>query len=121
VANPPSKKPLLRLLKQARAYGLGVFLVTQNSVDIDYKGLANTGTWFIGKLQTERDKSRLLEGLKSAINIPDEGIINFEKIIGQLNNRVFLLHNVHEKRPLIFHTRWAMNYLRGPPINSITN
>jgi hypothetical protein len=114
VANPPSKKPLLRLLKQARAYGLGLLLVTQNPVDIDYKGLANIGTWFIGKLQTERDKNRLLQGLTSAINIFDEGIIDFEKTIGQLNNRVFLLHNVHEKKPVIFHTRWAMNYLRGP-------
>ena len=66
VANPPSKLPLLTLLKQARAFGLGVVLATQNPVDLDYKGLANTGTWFIGRLQTERDKARVLEGLEGA-------------------------------------------------------
>ncbi|MEP6742749.1 MAG: DUF87 domain-containing protein, partial [bacterium] len=64
VANPPSKVPLLTLLKQGRAFGLGVVLVTQNPVDLDYKGLSNTGTWFIGRLQTERDKARVLEGLE---------------------------------------------------------
>ena len=66
VANPPSKMPLLTLLKQARAFGLGVVLATQNPVDLDYKGLANTGTWFIGRLQTERDKARVLDGLEGA-------------------------------------------------------
>ncbi|HUU37412.1 MAG TPA: DUF87 domain-containing protein, partial [Candidatus Desulfaltia sp.] len=63
VAEPPSKRPLLTLLKQARAFGLGLVLTTQNPVDLDYKGLANTGTWFIGRLQTENDKKRLLDGL----------------------------------------------------------
>lgn len=112
VANPPSKTPLLRLLKQGRAYGLGVVLTTQNPVDLDYKGLTNTGTWFIGKLQTDRDKNRVLEGLQSAsqpVNAKDYG-----DIIGRLQSRVFLLHNVHSDKPKIFHTRWAMNYLRGP-------
>jgi hypothetical protein len=115
VANPPSKTPLLRLLKQARAFGLGLVLVTQNPVDLDYKGLTNTGTWFIGKLQTERDKQRVLEGLTSAV--ADAGNIKVEdynNIIGSLTNRVFLLHNVHSEEPTVFHTRWAMNYLRGP-------
>ena len=64
VANPPSKAPLLTLLKQARAFGVGVVLATQNPVDLDYKGLANTGTWFLGRLQTERDKARVLDGLE---------------------------------------------------------
>jgi hypothetical protein len=115
VAEPPSKRPLLTLLKQARAFGLGVVIVTQNPVDIDYKGLTNTGTWFIGKLQTERDKDRVLEGLKSAVS-EIGGSLDFEydDIIGALGNRVFLLHNIHEERPIVFHTRWAMNYLRGP-------
>ena len=115
VSNPPSKTPLLRLLKQARAFGLGLVLVTQNPVDLDYKGLTNTGTWFIGKLQTERDKLRVLEGLTSAV--ADAGKIkaeDYSKIIGSLNNRVFLMHNVHSDEPTVFHTRWAMNYLRGP-------
>jgi hypothetical protein len=115
VANPPSKPPLLRLLKQARAFGLGVLLTTQNPVDLDYKGLGNAGTWFVGKLQTEQDKARLLDGLESVV--AGKGGFKRSKvseIISSLQKRVFLLHNVHEKAPQIFHTRWAMAYLPGP-------
>ena len=100
------------MLKQARAFGVGLLLATQNPVDVDYKGLSNAGTWFVGKLQTERDKERLLDGLESI-----SGGLNrkeFDKIISTLGKRVFLLHNVHEKAPVIFQTRWAMNYLAGP-------
>lgn len=115
VANPPSKTPLLRLLKQGRAYGLGVVLTTQNPVDLDYKGLTNTGTWFIGKLQTDRDKNRVLEGLEGVSPLSSiSNEIDYGKIIGSLGSRVFLLHNVHDNALKIFHTRWAMNYLRGP-------
>jgi len=115
VSEPPSKKPLLTLLKQARAFGLGVVLVTQNPVDIDYKGLTNTGTWFIGRMQTERDKDRVLEGLRTAVSEAGGSIdYDYDELIGGLKSRVFLLHNVHERGPVIFHTRWAMNYLRGP-------
>jgi hypothetical protein len=114
VANPPSKTPLLRLLKQGRAYGIGVVLTTQNPVDLDYKGLTNTGTWFIGKLQTERDKDRVLEGLAGAAQLSNVDTVDYGDIIGKLRSRVFLLHNVHEDSTKIFHTRWAMNYLRGP-------
>jgi len=115
VAKPPSKPPLLRLLKQARAFGLGLLLTTQNPADLDYKGLSNAGTWFIGRLQTERDKLRLLEGLEGI----EAGKAGFsrskaDKSISSLGKRVFLLHNVHEKAPEIFHTRWAMAYLKGP-------
>ena len=113
-ANPPSKQPLLTLLKQARAYGVGSVLVTQNPVDIDYKGLSNAGTWFIGKLQTERDKLRVLEGLNGAIAEAGGEQLNFDKIITSLSSRVFLMHNVHDKAPVVYHTRWAMSYLRGP-------
>ena len=116
VANPPSKKPLLTLLKQARAFGLGVVLATQNPVDLDYKGLANTGTWFIGRLQTERDKARVLEGLEGAASASgakfDRG--EMEQILAGLGNRVFLMNNVHEDRPVLFQTRWTLSYLRGP-------
>ena len=115
-ADPPSKKPLLTLLKQARAYGLGVVLVTQNPVDLDYKGLTNAGTWFIGKLQTDRDKMRVLEGLESVAS--QEGArferAYFDRLIGALKSREFILHNVHEDAPVVFKTRWAMSYLRGP-------
>jgi len=116
VAEPPSKKPLLTLLKQARAFGLGVVLTTQNPVDIDYKGLSNAGTWFIGKLQTEQDKARVLDGLQSASAVAGGALNRAElgRVISALDSRVFLLHNVHEDQPVVFHTRWAMSYLRGP-------
>jgi hypothetical protein len=110
--NPPSKEPMLRMLKQARAFGVGLVLVTQNPVDLDYKGLSNTGTWFVGKLQTDQDKQRLLDGLQGAT--PDMNRGAYDKMISSLGKRVFLLHNVHEKKPKLFQTRWAMNYLAGP-------
>jgi hypothetical protein len=114
VGNPPSKTPLLTLLKQARAFGLGVVLSTQNPVDLDYKGLANTGTWFVGRLQTERDKGRVMEGLEGAAAGSGFDRSQMEEILAGLGKRVFLLHNVHENKPVIFQTRWALSYLRGP-------
>jgi len=114
VSNPPSKTPLLTLLKQARAYGLGVVLATQNPVDLDYKGLSNTGTWFIGRLQTERDKERVLAGLEGAAAGTGFDRGRMEEVLAALGKRVFLLHNVHENAPAIFQTRWVMSYLRGP-------
>jgi len=116
VANPPSKQPMLTLLKQARAFGVGVLLTTQNPVDLDYKGLTNAGTWFIGRLQTERDKARVLEGLESASSQAGQSLDRaaFDRIISALGQRVFLLHNVHEDAPVVFQTRWALSYLRGP-------
>jgi hypothetical protein len=116
VANPPSKVPLLTLLKQARAFGVGILLATQNPVDLDYKGLANTGTWFIGRLQTERDKMRVLDGLEgvaasAGIKFDRQGM---EETLAGLGSRIFLLNNVHEDAPEIFETRWVMSYLRGP-------
>lgn len=116
VANPPSKLPLMTLLKQARAFGLGVVLATQNPVDLDYKGLSNTGTWFIGRLQTERDKARVLEGLEGASSSVgkkfDKG--RMEQTLAGLGNRIFLMNNVHEDEPVVFETRWCLSYLRGP-------
>lgn len=113
IGNPPSKQPMLRMLKQARAFGVGQVLVTQNPVDVDYKALSNAGTWFIGKLQTEQDKNRLLDGLESAMaGGLDRG--EYDRLISGLGKRVFLLHNVHEPHPVSFQTRWAMNYLAGP-------
>ena len=116
VANPPSKKPLLTLLKQARAFGLGVVLATQNPVDLDYKGLANTGTWFLGRLQTERDKARVLDGLEGAAAGAGSALRprRMEEILAGLGNRMFLMNNVHEDEPVVFESRWAMSYLRGP-------
>lgn len=111
-ANPPSKQPLLRMLKQARAFGLGLLLATQNPVDVDYKGLSNTGTWFIGKLQTDQDKQRLLDGLEGVAGGVSRSTM--DKLISALGKRVFMMHNVHEKNPLVFQSRWAMNFLAGP-------
>jgi Helicase HerA, central domain len=116
VANPPSKLPLLTLLKQGRAFGLGVVLATQNPVDLDYKGLANTGTWFIGRLQTERDKARVLEGLEGIAAGTGQKFDKeaMEQQLAGLNKRVFLMNNVHDDAPELFETRWALSYLRGP-------
>ena len=113
-ANPPTKKLLLTLLKQARAYGLGVVLSTQNPVDLDYKGLSNTGTWFIGRLQTERDKARVMDGLEGAAHGGSFNRQAMEQTLAGLGKRRFLLHNVHEDEPVVFGTRWVMSYLAGP-------
>ena len=112
IANPPSKGPLLRMLKQARAFGLGLLLATQNPVDVDYKGLSNAGTWFIGKLQTDQDKQRLLDGLESLTSGVSR--VAMDKLISSLGKRVFIMHNVHEKSPVVFQSRWVMNFLAGP-------
>jgi hypothetical protein len=114
--NPPSKAPLLTLLKQARAFGVGVLLATQNPVDLDYKALSNAGTWFVGKLQTERDKARLLDGLESVAaeygTLTDRNYL--EKVIASLGNRVFLLHNINQGKPKLFQSKWCLSFLRGP-------
>jgi len=108
--NPPPKRPLLTLLKQARAQGVGVVLATQNPVDLDYKGLANMGTWFVGKLQTDQDRNRLRDGLLDA-GMPAAAL---DKLLAATRKRVFLLHDVHRAKPCLVQSRWAMSYLRGP-------
>jgi len=113
-ANPPSKLPLLTLLKQARAFGVGIVLATQNPVDLDYKALSNAGTWFIGRLQTERDKARVLDGLQGAAAGGKFDRAAMESALAGLGNRIFLMNNVHDDGPVIFETRWTMSYLRGP-------
>jgi hypothetical protein len=114
VANPPTKPPLLALLKQARAFGLGLVLATQNPADLDYKALSNAGTWFIGKLTTERDKLRLLDGLEGATAGTKLDRATLERTLSALSARVFLMNDVHEDGPQVFETRWALSYLRGP-------
>lgn len=115
-AMPPSKKPMMILLKQARAFGLGLLLATQNPVDLDYKALSNIGTWWLGRLQTERDKARVLDGLEGAASTQggefDRG--KMEQLLAALGNRVFLMNNVHEDGPAVFHVRWILSYLSGP-------
>ena len=115
-ANPPSKKPMMTMLKQGRAFGLGCLLATQNPVDLDYKALSNIGTWFLGRLQTERDKMRVLDGLEGAAGTQNAKFdrSSMEKLISGLGNRIFLMNNVHEDGPVLFHVRWVMSYLTGP-------
>lgn len=115
-ANPPSKTPLLTLLKQARAFGLGIVLATQNPVDLDYKALSNAGTWFLGRLQTARDKARVLDGLEGAASSSGAGFdrARVDRLLAGLEQRMFLLHSVHDDDETVFQTRWTMSYLRGP-------
>jgi hypothetical protein len=113
-AMPPSKLPLLTLMKQARAFGIGVVLATQNPVDLDYKGLGNAGTWFIGRLQTERDKARVIEGLTGSATAGSLDRAGFESLMSNLTQRTFLMRNVNDDAPVLFRTRWALSYLRGP-------
>lgn len=115
-ANPPSKRPLMTLLKQSRAFGLGCLLATQNPVDLDYKALSNIGSWFLGRLQTERDKMRVLDGLEGAAGSQNAKFDRkkMEMLLSGLGNRVFLMNNVHDDGPEVFHVRWVMSYLRGP-------
>ena len=114
VANPPSKQLFLTLLKQARAYGVGLVLATQNPVDLDYKALSNTGTWFIGRLQTERDQERVRQGLEGTSGSEHFDPDKLGATLAGLGKRRFLLHNVHEQAPVVFGTRWVMSYLAGP-------
>ena len=115
-ANPPSKTPILTLMKQARAYGLGVVLATQNPVDLDYKGLSNAGLWFLGRLQTARDKARVLDGLEGAAASAGGAFDRqrLDKLLSGLEQRRFLMHSVHGDEETLFQTRWTMAYLRGP-------
>jgi hypothetical protein len=107
---------MLTLLKQARAYGLGCVLATQNPVDLDYKGLSNAGTWWLGRLQTERDKARVMEGLEGASAQAGASFNRqeMEAALAALGNRVFMMNNVHDDKPVVFQTRWALSYLCGP-------
>ena len=116
IANPPSKTPMLTLLKQARAFGLGIVLATQNPVDLDYKGLSNCGTWFLGRLQTERDKARVLDGLEGASAATGSRFDReqMDRMLSGLGKRVFLMNNVHDDEPSLFQSRWSLSYLRGP-------
>ena len=111
-AQPPPKKPILTIFKQGRAFGLGLVLSTQNPVDLDYKAMANAGTWLVGRLQTQNDKARVLEGLRSAAGGTD--VAELDRAIGALGKRQFLLVSAKGSAPRVFGTRWAMSYLRGP-------
>ncbi len=112
-ANPPSKTPMLTLLKQARAFGVGIVLSTQNPVDLDYKGLSNIGTWFIGRLQTPQDIDRIIEGLRGKMD-EDEDAQALRQKLSTLEKRHFILKSVHRPSLELFETRWVLSYLKGP-------
>lgn len=112
-ANPPSKKPMLLLLKQARAFGIGVVLATQNPVDLDYKGLSNIGTWFVGRLQTRQDQDRVVDGIVGASG-GELDAAKVKRLLADMKGRQFLLNSAHLEEPLLFETRWVMSYLKGP-------
>lgn len=112
-ANPPSKKPMMLLLKQARAFGVGVVLATQNPVDLDYKGLSNIGTWFVGRLQTEQDQQKVLDGIVGA-SYGQLDKAQVKRLLGDMKGRQFLLNSAHLDGPVLFETRWVMSYLKGP-------
>lgn len=116
VQEPPSKRPMLTLLKQARAMGLGVMMATQNPVDVDYKALSNCGSWWLGRLQTERDLNRVLEGLEGSASGSGKPLdtASMRTTLAGLQRREFVLHNVHDEGPITFRCRWALSYLRGP-------
>jgi hypothetical protein len=107
--NPPSKGPLLALLKQARAFGVGLVLATQNPVDLDYKGLTNAGLWFLGRLQTEPDRRRVADALGT---LPGGG--EAADLLSDLPPRVFVVHDVKRDHPRLLETRHCMSYLAGP-------
>jgi len=111
-AQPPSKRPMLTIFKQARAHGLGMIIATQNPIDVDYKIMSNAGTWMVGRLQTERDKARIVETLKSAAG--DVDVATWDARIGELGKREFLLKSARSSQPSLFTSRWAMSFLRGP-------
>ena len=111
--NPPSKEPMLLLLKQARAFGIGIVLSTQNPIDLDYKGLSNIGTWIIGRLQTTQDINRVIDGLGGKVGSSfDKGEIR--QLLANLKKRTFFLKSAHLDDIRLFTTRWVMSYLKGP-------
>ena len=111
--NPPSKEPMMILLKQARAFGVGVVLSTQNPVDLDYKGLSNIGTWFIGRLQTRQDIEKVIEGLSGKLgNAMSKERIS--SLLASLPGRTFFLKSAHRPDISLFTTRWVLSYLKGP-------
>ena len=111
-AEPPSKKPMLTIFKQARAHGVGMVISTQNPVDLDYKLMSNAGTWMIGRLQTERDKARIVEAMRSASG--DVDVASWGARIGELGKREFVMKTARTSQPALFTSRWAMSFLRGP-------
>jgi hypothetical protein len=115
-ANPPTKRPILALLKQARAFGVGIVLATQNPMDVDYKALSNAGVWFVGRLQTDADRERVVEGLAGSAGgaggLAPEAL---EGAIKGLPKRTFYVRDVHHTPPaMLLETRWALSWLRGP-------
>jgi hypothetical protein len=108
-SNPPTKRPLVALMKQARAYGVGCVLATQNPMDLDYRALSNAGFWALGRLQTDADRARVMEGLGE-----DKKKSELGAIVKKLAQRWFVVRDARESGLRLLQPRWAMSYLRGP-------
>jgi hypothetical protein len=117
-ANPPTKKPLVSLLKQARAFGLGVVVATQNPMDLDYRALSNAGVWCVGRLQTDADRGRVVDALSGGERdgVEPEALANVLKLLAP---RWFVLRNVHQTPPMVLvQSRTTLCWLRGPMTRS---
>jgi hypothetical protein len=114
-ANPATKQPLVTLMKQARSYGVGLVLATQNPMDIDYRVLSNAGLWFIGRLQTDADRKRVVEGLAQTTGGDEQSAASLTRLIKQLAPRWFVMRNTRaSQNTMLMQPRWAISYLRGP-------
>jgi DNA helicase HerA-like ATPase len=114
-ANPPTKRPLVALMKQARAFGVGVVIATQNPMDLDYRALSNAGLWCVGRLQTDADRARVLDGLAASIDASREDAAELGRTVQRLGNRWFVVKNSHaQSGPVLLNPRYAMSWMRGP-------
>ncbi len=114
-ANPPTKRPLVALMKQARAFGVGVVVATQNPMDLDYRALSNAGLWCIGRLQTDADRARVTEGLASSVGAGTDAK-ELNRSLSRLAPRWFVMRNAHvpEAGSVLLNPRHTMSLMRGP-------
>lgn len=115
-SNPPTKRPLVALMKQARAFGVGVVVATQNPMDLDYRALSNAGFWCIGRLQTDADRARVLDGLMGSVSALRRTETELGRYLQHLAPRWFILQNTHvpNAEPVVLNPRHAISLLRGP-------
>ncbi len=114
--NPPTKRPLVALMKQARAFGVGVVVATQNPMDLDYRALSNAGLWCIGRLQTDADRARVVESVAGGEAAGGgEAASELTQVLKRLAPRWFLVRDAHlAEQTLLLQPRWTMSFMRGP-------
>jgi hypothetical protein len=114
--NPPTKRPLVALMKQGRAFGVGVLIATQNPMDLDYRALSNAGLWCVGRLQTDADRERVLDGLGDTSG-QEGGFTKAElaNTVKRLAPRWSLMRDAHAQGGLVLlKPRWAISLMLGP-------